>query len=93
MLQEIFEPYLVMFQSDWPMVPFMFSQLKKLFDKLHWLIFRQDSLTASITEKLKKRWLENTEHHLENGLVNIGAATKALLKKILVSSEKKRKFR
>ena len=39
-LTGIFEPYLVMFQTDWPMVPFMFAELEKIFDKLHRLIFR-----------------------------------------------------
>ena len=88
----IFEPYLVIFQTDMPMVPFMFAELKKIFDKLHRLVFRQESLAASITDKLKKKWLSNTEHHLENGLVDLGAATKKLLNDVMVSAEKKRKF-
>ena len=50
----IFEPYLVMFQTDLPMVPFMFPKLEKIFDKLHWLIFRQESLAAPITNKLRR---------------------------------------
>ena len=62
----IFGTYLVMFQTDWPMVPFMFAELEKIFDKLHRLIFRQESLAAPITNKLKKKWLSNTEYHLES---------------------------
>ena len=58
----IFEQYLVMFQTDWPMVPFMFAELEKIFDKLHRLIFSQESLAAPITNKLKKKWLNNTEY-------------------------------
>ena len=74
----IFEPYLVMFQTDWPMVPFMFPKLEKIFDKLHWLIFRQES--------------NNTAYYLESGLVDVGAAIKALLNNAMVSTEKERKF-
>ena len=58
----VFEQYLVMFQTDWPMVPFMFAELEKIFDKLHRLIFSQESLAAPITNKLKKKWLNNTEY-------------------------------
>ena len=82
-----------MFQTNWPMVPFMFSELEKIFDKLHRLIFCQESLAAPNLNKLKKKWLNNTEYHFESGLVDLGAATKALLNDVMVSAEKKRKFR
>ena len=32
-------------------------------------------------------WLQNTEKHLENGLVDVGATTS-----VMVSADKKRKF-
>ena len=82
-----------MFQTDWPMVPFMFAELEKIFDKLHRLIFSQESLAAPITNKLKKKWLNNTEYHSENSLVDLGTATKALLSYVMVSAENKIKFR
>ena len=82
-----------MFQTDWPMVPFMFAELEKIFDKLNRLIFSQESLAVPITNKLKKKWLHNTEYFLESALVDLGAATKALLNDVMVSAEKKRKFR
>ena len=47
-----FEPYLVLFQTNWPMVPFIFDELEKIFDKLHRFIFRHESLAALITNKL-----------------------------------------
>ena len=50
------------------------------------------SLAAPITNKLKKKWLNNTEYHLERGLIGLGPATKALLNDVMVSAEKKRKF-
>ena len=73
------------------MVSFMFSELEKIFDKLHWLIVRQESLAAPITNKLRKKWLSNTEYHLESGLVDLGGlnSTKALLNDAMVSPEKK----
>ena len=89
----IFKPYLVMFQTDWPVVPFMCAELEKIFDKLHRLIFRQESFAAPIINKLKKKWLNNTECRLESGLVDFGAATKALLNDVMALAEKKRKFR
>ena len=88
----IFKPYLVMFQTDWPVVPFMCAELEKISDKLNRLIFRQESFAAPITNKLKKKWLNNTECRLESGLVDLGAATKALLNDVMALAEKKRKF-
>ena len=57
-------------------------------------MFRQSSLekTTSIANRLKKDWMENKENHLENDLVDIGAATKSNLQKTNVKSESKRKF-
>ena len=58
------------------------------------MVFKIDSLEeASISKKLKASWLNKKEHQLENGLVNIGAATKLKLSAAKVSLEKKRKFR
>ena len=41
----IFEPYLVVLQTDAPMLPFMFSDLEKIFNRLICLIFKQKKLT------------------------------------------------
>ena len=51
---EIFESYLVMFQTDAPMLLFMFSELEKIFSRLIRLIFKQEKLTITITERIKK---------------------------------------
>ena len=75
--------------GDWPIVSFTFAELEKIFDKLHWLIFCQEPLAGPVTNKLKKKWLNNTEYHLESGLVDLGAATKALLNDVMVSAQKK----
>ena len=40
----------------------------------------------------KKEWLTNKKKYLENGLVDVGSATKYLLEQAKVSAEKKRAF-
>ena len=89
----IFEPYLVMLQTDEPMLSFMFSKLEKIFNRLIRLIFKQEKLTIPITERIKKKRLMNKNNHLEHdALVDIGAATKVSLKSVQLSEEKKNKF-
>ena len=90
----IFEPYLVMFQTDAPMLPFMLFELEKIFSGLMCLIFKQEKITIPITERLKKKWLMDKNNLLEHdALVDIGAATKASLKGVQLSEEKKNKSR
>lgn len=43
--------------------------------------------------KLSGKWLQIGNHHLDDGLVDLGAATKDLLEKAEISAEKKRKFK
>ena len=70
----------------------MYAQLKEIYDKLLSMVFKIDSLEeASISKKLKASWLNKKEHQLENGLVNVGAATKLKLSAAKISLEK-RKF-
>ena len=38
----IFQPYVVIFQTNSPMIPFMFSELEKIFNQLLRLVFRKD---------------------------------------------------
>ena len=76
------------------MIPFMFTKLENIYNKLLRLVFRQTCLkkTTSIANRLRKDWIENKENHLENDLMNIGAATKLKLQKKNVKSESKRKL-
>ena len=71
-----------MFQTDAPMLPFMFYELEKIFSRLTRLIFKQEKLTIPMTERIKKKkWLMDKNNHLEHdALVDIGAATKVSLK-------------
>ena len=72
----------------------MFEELERIYNKLLRLVIRRDSLeeTQSITKRLKKEWLENKANHLENGLVDIGAATKLKLRDTKVRAETKGNF-
>ena len=74
----IFEPYLSIFQTDAPVIIFMFTELESIYNKLLRVVFRQSCLekTISIANSLKKDWIENKENHLRNGLIDTGAATK-----------------
>ena len=44
-------------------------------------------------KKIKKVWLTNKKTYLEDGLVDVGSATKYLLEQAKVSTEKKRPFK
>ena len=58
------------------------------------LMFRIDALDKSGTQlKRLNKWLTKTKHHLEDGLVDLGEATKDLLEKAPISAERKRKFK
>ena len=91
----IFEPYLTRFQTDAPMVPFMFDELSAIFKKLVGLIFKKDVIdnARSIASMLNEKWLQDSKNQLEPGLVDIGAGTKAVLASAQVAAEKKRLFR
>ena len=74
------------------MVPFMRDKLETILNQLLHLIFQKDALDKADTplKRLNRKWLSKTKHHLEDGLVDLGAATKDLLKKStdLCSKEK-----
>ena len=72
----------------------MFEELERIYNKLLRLVIRRDSLeeTQSITKRLKKEWHENKANHLENFLVDAGAATKLKLRETKVRAETKRNF-
>ena len=83
-----------MFQTDAPMLLFMFSELEKIFSRLICLIFKQEKLTIPIMERIKKKRLMDKNNHLEHdALLDISAATKVSLECVQLSEEKKNKFR
>ena len=87
-IASICKPYLSIFQSDRPMVPL--EKLEKIINQLLRLIFKKDALNQaeSIVTKMKRKWLLDTASHLEESLVDLGAATKDRLNQTKVSNEK-----
>ena len=77
------------------MVPFMSNELEKIINQLLRLIFKKDALdqAKSIVTKMKRKWLLDTANHLEESLVDLGAATKDRLDQTKVSNEKKQVFK
>ena len=50
------------------------------------------SKADTVIKKMKKQWLVEKNNHLENVLIDVGAATKDKLDNVLVSLEKKKNF-
>ena len=75
----IFQPYFVTFQTNSPMIPFMFSQLEEIFNQLIRLVFRKGAIDQAdtISKKIKKEWLTNKKNYLEDGLVDVGSGTRS----------------
>ena len=57
----IFQLFLVRFQTNSPMIPFMFSELEKIFNQLLRFVYRKDAIdqAGTILNKIKKEWLTN----------------------------------
>ena len=76
-LASIFKPYLTAFQADCPMIPFMYEELPHILDQLIRLVFKREAIEADTTfKKMKKTWLQNSDNHLDDQLVDVVAATK-----------------
>ena len=77
----IFQPYLVVLRTNLPPIPFMFSELEKIFNQLLRLVFREDAIDqiGTVLKKIKKDWLTNKKNYLGDGSVDVGSATKYLL--------------
>ena len=76
------------------MVPFIRDELEMILNQLLQLIFRKDALDKAdiLLKRLNKKWLTKMKHHLEDGLVDLVAATKDLLEKAHIFAERKRKL-
>ena len=73
------------------MAPFMWDELEKILNQLLQMVFQRDTLDKADTplQKLNRNWLQNGNLHLEDGLVDLGAATKDLVENDQISAEKK----
>ena len=77
------------------MVPFLLNELEKIVNLLLRLIFKKDALDKAntIVKKMSLKLLSDSKNHLEDGLVDVGAATKDIYDRTQVSNEKKRLFK
>ena len=41
-IASVFEPYLILYQTDAPVIPFMYEQLKEIYDRLISMVFKID---------------------------------------------------
>ena len=62
----LFEPYLTHFQTDVPMVLFMFDELSAIFKKLVGLIFKKDAIDneQSIASMVNEKCLQDEKNQL-----------------------------
>ena len=89
-----FQPYIVVFLTNSPMIPFIFSELEKTFSQLIRLVFRKGVTDqASTISKKIKSGLQIKKNYLEDCLVDVGSAIRYLLQQAKVSAEKKRSFK
>lgn len=94
-LATILQPYLVMFQTDAPMVAFMFDELSNILYSLLRLVYRKSKLDQhkKLRDIMNEDFLNLEQNQMDEMQVDIGAAARDQLQKAAVSAEKKRKFR
>ena len=93
-IASIFEPYLRIFHTDFPMLPFMYEEFQKVFTKLLGLICKQDAIPNDKDfKKLDEKWLNEKQNFLDTHQMDIGAATQASAKDLQITSGKKQAFR
>ena len=75
----IFQPYVLIFQTNSPMIPFMFSELEKIFNQLIRLVFRKGAIdqASTVSKKIKKDWHANKNNYLEDDLIDVDSATRS----------------
>lgn len=90
----ILKPYLVVFQSDNPLVPFMFDELSQILYRLLGLVFKKSKIdrTIKLRRLMKEEFLTNPSNQLEEYLIDIGAAAKDVIGKLNIATEKSEGF-
>ena len=95
LIASILKPFLVVFQSDNPMLPFLCDELSNVSKRLIALMYKKEKIdeAKAVSKAMKEDWLKNKNSQMEEFLIDIGAAAKDDLSKAKVATEKKRKFR
>jgi hypothetical protein len=86
--------YLVPFQTDSPMLPFLNDTLEGMLRKLLSVFIRKEVLdSASTSYKLIKLDVEKKENHLPADTIKLGTAVKSLLRSNNISEGSKHQFK
>ena len=86
----ILKPFLVLFQTDNPMLSFMYDKLSEVLKRLIVLMYKKEKINEA--KAMKEDWLNNKNSQMDEFLIDIRAATKDVLSNAKVATEKKRKF-
>ena len=94
-IASILKPFLVIFQTDNPMVPFLCDEFSNVSKRLIALMYKKEKIdeAKAVSKAMKEDWLKNKNNQMEEFLIDIRAAAKDDLSKAKVATEKKRKFR
>ena len=78
----ILKPFLVSFQTDNPMLPFMYDELSEILKHLIVLIYKKEKIdeAKTVAKIMKEDWLNNKNNQKEDFLIDAGAATKDIIK-------------
>ena len=90
----ILKPFLVLFQTDNPVLPFMYGKLSRVSKRLIALMYKKEKIDEAqiVSKAMKEDWLKNKNSQMEEFLIDIRTAAKDDLSKAKVAIEKKRKF-
>ena len=94
-IASILKPFLILFQTDNPMLPFMYDELSNVSKRLIALLYKKEKIDEAkiVSKVMKEDCLQNKSNQMEEFLIYIGAAAKDDLSKAKVATEKIRKFR
>ena len=85
----ILKPFLVLFQTDKPMLPFMYDELSEISKRLIVLIYKKEKIDEEkpVSKAMKEGWLKDKNNQMEEFLIDIGAAAKDVLSNARVATE------
>ena len=77
-IASILKPFFVLFQTDSPMLPFMYDKLSKVSKRLNALIYKKERIdeAKTVSKVMNEDWLKNKNNQMEEFLIDTGAATK-----------------
>ena len=92
-IASILKLFLISFQTDNPMLLFMYDELSKVSKHLLAMMYKKEKIdeAKTVSKAIKEDWLKNKSNQMEKFLICIRAAAKDNLSKAKVAAEKKQK--